>query len=100
QLIVPYGWDQPDNGARVERLGAGLCLARRDYSVQSAVDVLGRLFGDGQFAARVVEVGAQVQGEDALTVACDAIESMFTVQAPDFRTRLLGGFKVGEFEVV
>jgi UDP:flavonoid glycosyltransferase YjiC (YdhE family) len=28
QLIVPYGWDQPDNGARVVRLGVGLCLAR------------------------------------------------------------------------
>ncbi len=28
QLIVPYGWDQPDNAARVQRLGAGLTLAR------------------------------------------------------------------------
>jgi rhamnosyltransferase subunit B len=26
-LVVPYGWDQPDNAARIERLGTGLHLA-------------------------------------------------------------------------
>ena len=35
-LIVPYGWDQPDNAARVQRLGAGLHVARNKYSVERA----------------------------------------------------------------
>ena len=76
QLIVPYGWDQPDNGARVKRLGAGLCMARAAYSVQSAVAELGRLLVEPQFAARAAEVGAQIRREDALKGACDAIESV------------------------
>jgi rhamnosyltransferase subunit B len=76
QLIVPYGWDQPDNGARIERLGAGLCLARSAYSAESAAAALGQLLGDGRFAARAAEVGARIREEDALQGACDAIESV------------------------
>jgi len=36
QLIVPFGWDQPDNAMRVERLGVGIHLPRSAYSVNSA----------------------------------------------------------------
>jgi UDP:flavonoid glycosyltransferase YjiC (YdhE family) len=75
QLIVPYGWDQPDNGARVARMGVGLCLARREYSAMTAADALGRLLGDKRIAAKAAEVGMQIREEDALRVACDAIES-------------------------
>jgi rhamnosyltransferase subunit B len=82
QLIVPYGWDQPDNGLRVERLGAGLCLARSEYSVKAAGDALGRLLRDWRFAERAVEVGAQVQREDSLSLACDTIESVLALKRP------------------
>jgi rhamnosyltransferase subunit B len=82
QLIVPYGWDQPDNGARVERLGLGLCLERSAYSTQTAVDALSRLLGDAQFAARAAEIGKRVQTEDALIMACDAIEAVLTASIP------------------
>jgi rhamnosyltransferase subunit B len=74
QLIVPYGWDQPDNGMRVARLGVGLCLARSEYSVQSAGETLSLLLGDFSFAARAAEVGVRIRGEGALDAACDAIE--------------------------
>jgi rhamnosyltransferase subunit B len=76
QLIVPYGWDQPDNGARVERLGAGLCLARSAYSAQTAVAALEQLLGGHRFADRAAEVGTKVQKEDGLATACDAIEGV------------------------
>jgi rhamnosyltransferase subunit B len=76
QLIVPYGWDQPDNGARVTRMGAGLCLARSEYSTRTAVDALGRLLGDARYAAQAAEIGACIQVEGALTAACDAIEAV------------------------
>ena len=76
QLIVPYGWDQPDNGVRIERLGAGLCVARSVYSSQTAADALSRLLEDARFAARSTEIGARVQSENALTEACDAIQEM------------------------
>lgn len=76
ELIVPYGWDQPDNGARLERLGVGLCLARSDYSAETAAAALGRLLAEPGFAARAAEAGARVQCENALLLACDAIEAV------------------------
>ena len=76
QLIVPYGWDQPDNGARVERLGLGLCLERSVYSTQTSVDALSRLLGNAQFAVRAAESSTRIRSEDALTAACDAIEAV------------------------
>jgi len=75
QLIVPYAWDQPDNGARMERLGAGLCLPRADYSAETAAAALSRLLGDERFAAQSRAAGAQIQSEDALATACDAVEA-------------------------
>lgn len=76
QLIVPYGWDQPDNGSRAARLGVALCLARSEYSTQTAVEALGRLVGDGRFASRAADTASRIQAEDALTEACDAIEGV------------------------
>lgn len=72
-LFVPFGWDQPDNGFRVERLGAGLCLARKVYSVENAVSILNRLLTESRFAERVMKIGARLREEDGLTEACDAI---------------------------
>lgn len=73
-LIVPYGWDQPDNAARVERLGVGLHVARGDYSVDTATAALKSLLESSCFSARAAEVGDLVAAEDGLTStsACNA----------------------------
>jgi rhamnosyltransferase subunit B len=76
-LVVPYGWDQPDNAARIERLGSGLHLPRTDYSFETATAALERLLGEPQFATRAAEIGDHVGKEDGLALACDAIESIF-----------------------
>jgi UDP:flavonoid glycosyltransferase YjiC (YdhE family) len=76
QLIVPFGWDQPDNAARVARLGAGIHLPRSAYSVNAAVAALERLLLEKQFSNRAAQVGAGVQSEDGLTLACNAIETL------------------------
>lgn len=75
-LFVPYGWDQPDNAARVERLGIGLCLSRTDYSAGNAAERLNRLLNEPGFAARAAETGAQLRQEQGLPAACEAIESV------------------------
>jgi UDP:flavonoid glycosyltransferase YjiC (YdhE family) len=75
-LIVPYGWDQPDNAARVERLGVGLHVPRSKYSAGTAAAALERLLGDSRFAARAAQASAQMQAEDGLTAACDAIDAV------------------------
>jgi UDP:flavonoid glycosyltransferase YjiC (YdhE family) len=76
-LVVPYGWDQPDNAVRVERLGVGLHVPRDCYSSQTGTDGLQRLLSESHFATQAAEIGAQLQEEDGLTSACDAIESVF-----------------------
>lgn len=75
-LIVPYGWDQPDNALRVERLGAGLHLPRRGYSAQSAAKAIRKLIENSRFADRAAALGEEIRAEDALTTACDAIEGI------------------------
>jgi UDP:flavonoid glycosyltransferase YjiC (YdhE family) len=76
QLIVPFGWDQPDNGERVARLGAGLCLARKQYSSERATTIMARLLEDEAIRARALEAAAQIRRENAITEACDAVESI------------------------
>jgi len=78
QLIVPFGWDQPDNAARVERLGAGIHLPRSAYSVDSAATALERLLTEKRFSECAARVGEQVRAEDGLASACDAIEGLLS----------------------
>jgi len=80
-LIVPYGWDQPDNAARIVRLGVGLNVARSQYSVDTAIEALKSILESPRISARAAEVGSQVAAEDGLGSACDAIESIVQPQA-------------------
>jgi UDP:flavonoid glycosyltransferase YjiC (YdhE family) len=75
-LVVPYGWDQPDNGARIERMGIGLMLSKRRYAPEKAAMALQRLLEEEAFAARAVAVQGQVLAENAIVKACDAIDSL------------------------
>ena len=75
-LIVPYGWDQPDNALRIERSGTGLHVPRREYSVDRATLALSRLFENPQFLLRSRAAATQMRLEDGLDGACDAIESV------------------------
>jgi rhamnosyltransferase subunit B len=75
-LIVPYGWDQPDNGARVERIGVGLSLPRAKYTAATAASLLQRLIAEPRFAAQAASVATRVREEDGLTSACNAIEKV------------------------
>ncbi|HEY0378735.1 MAG TPA: glycosyltransferase [Pyrinomonadaceae bacterium] len=73
-LIVPFNHDQPDNAARVERLGVGRTLARKKYATANVVRELDRLLGDETYAERAAAVGEVVRGEDGARTAADEIE--------------------------
>jgi rhamnosyltransferase subunit B len=75
-LVVPYGWDQPDNAARIARLGTGLHVPRTAYSPETATRALQRLLHEPHFSNRAAEMANHVQEEDGLTAACNAIESL------------------------
>jgi rhamnosyltransferase subunit B len=75
-LVVPYGWDQPDNASRIERLGAGLHLPRSKYTVESAAAGIEQLLDNPRFSAVSAELASRIQGEDAIGSACDAIDAL------------------------
>jgi UDP:flavonoid glycosyltransferase YjiC (YdhE family) len=80
-LVVPYGWDQPDNAARIEKLGTGLALARASYEVGHMVAKLQKLLEDPRYATRATQVSARLADEHALTRSCDAIERLLLSRA-------------------
>ncbi len=75
-LIVPFGWDQPDNAERVQRLGIGLHLPRKHYSVTNVAAALKKLLSEPDFAQRAEDMGAKVRKEDGVVAACDAVNSV------------------------
>jgi rhamnosyltransferase subunit B len=75
-LIVPYGWDQPDNASRVQRLGVGLHVARNDYSVATAAEALAKLLQSPRFSNRAADFRTRLAAENGLVNGCTAIESL------------------------
>ena len=75
-LVMPYGQDQPDNAARVVRLGVGRTIRRERYSVDTAIEELTLLLSDRNYVERAAEIGKIVQAENGVASACDAIEEL------------------------
>ena len=73
-LVMPYSHDQPDNAARVERLGASRTISRKQYSAVRVAKQLRELLGNPNYAAKATEIGRIIQAENGVGVACDAIE--------------------------
>jgi rhamnosyltransferase subunit B len=75
-LVVPYGGDQFDNGARVERLGVGHTIRRNQYQADRVAVVLRQLLESPTYPQQAAMVGQQLQQERGVQVACDAIEKL------------------------
>lgn len=75
-LVVPYSHDQPDNAARLERLGTSRTIPRKQYSAARAVKALRELLDNPSYAAKAAEIGQLIQKEQGVRTACDAIESL------------------------
>jgi rhamnosyltransferase subunit B len=73
-VVVPYSHDQPDNAARVERLGTSRTLPRHQYSAARAAGELRDLLANPNYATKAAEVGYIIQAENGAKLACDAIE--------------------------
>ncbi len=75
-IVVPYSHDQPDNAARVERLGTSKTIRRDRYTVPKVVEALRELLNTPTYAAKAEEVGQIVRSENGVSVACDAIDRL------------------------
>ena len=74
-LVVPYGADQPDNAARVARLGVGRVLARPQYRAKRVARELAELLENSQYAERGEQLRAKIRAENGSGAACDLIEA-------------------------
>ncbi len=76
-LIMPYSHDQPDHAARIARMGIGRTISRDRYTVETATHELRALLETPSYAQKAAEVGKQVQAENGVEAACNAIEAKF-----------------------
>lgn len=74
-LVVPFSHDQPDNAARLVRLGIAASLPARRYTADRAAAALAPLLADPGFATRATAVGRAIRAEDGIAGACDAVEA-------------------------
>lgn len=82
-LVMPYSHDQPDNAARVERLGTSRTISRKQYSASRVAKELRELLDNPSYTAKAAEIGRIVQAEDGVGVACDAIENQLSTTVVD-----------------
>ncbi|MGF1494234.1 MAG: glycosyltransferase [Microcoleaceae cyanobacterium] len=73
-LIVPHTLDQPDNAARVKRMGTSRTIVRERYSASQIMKELSELMETPGYAIKAAEIGRIVQAENGAGTACDAIE--------------------------
>lgn len=74
-LIVPWAYDQPDNAARLTRMGLVRTIGRKRYTAQSAARELEQLLGDSKYRTNCERVSFQIQSEDGVETASAALES-------------------------
>ena len=75
-LVMPYNFDQPDNAARIARLGVGRVISRGSYSSARVAQHLRALLADPNYARTAADIGRQVRQEKGAEVAADAIERL------------------------
>ena len=74
-LVVPYAFDQPDNAARVERLGVARVIRRKDYEARRLTAEIDRLLSDISYGAAALKISRRMAEEDGVRSACDAIDN-------------------------
>lgn len=76
QLIQPYAFDQFDNGARIEQLGAGRTLTRRSFRVPIIAGHLQDLLSSQEVATACHSFKNAFNGINPLAESCILIERM------------------------
>ncbi len=74
QLVVPLGFDQFDNAARVTALGAGTSTTAKRYRARTAAVALRGLIGDAHAHRAACAAAERIDGAAAAAVAARAIE--------------------------
>ena len=81
QLVVPHMADQPDNAARIQRLGVGRTIPAKAFTASSATAALAALLADSRCRAEAQRIGDIVAAEDGAAAAAGAIEAVARVRS-------------------
>jgi UDP:flavonoid glycosyltransferase YjiC (YdhE family) len=73
-LVVPHGFDQPDNAARLQRLGVAEVLPAARYGENRAAPLLKRLLADNTYIQQGGICAASSRAERGASTAADIIE--------------------------
>ena len=79
-IVVPYCNDQPDNGARVRRLGAGRVIPRRKYRAERVAKELEILLSDEGYRETATQVAREMARENGVLTACEGLEALIAQQ--------------------
>jgi rhamnosyltransferase subunit B len=79
-LIMPYCDDQPDNAARMERLGTSRTISRQEYKAARVAQELQEILENPKYATKAAEVALIIQAEDGVNLACDEIIKQLTIK--------------------
>ena len=75
-LIMPYSHDQPDNARRMRRLGVSRTIQKAAYKPARVARKLAAMLEKPKFAEHAATVATQLQGENGVKTACDALEAL------------------------
>jgi MGT family glycosyltransferase len=75
-IVLPLFWDQYDNAARVDELGAGVRLDTYRFGDEEILAAIDRLLGDDELRGELDRRGAEIRSRDGVTRAADLIEAV------------------------
>jgi UDP:flavonoid glycosyltransferase YjiC (YdhE family) len=78
QLVTPHMADQPDNAARLKRLGVAAVLAPKRYAAASAAKAISALIDRADYTAKAGQVALTVASEQGAETAADAVETVLS----------------------
>jgi UDP:flavonoid glycosyltransferase YjiC (YdhE family) len=76
QLVMPLGFDQFDNAARLERLGVGATLTPRALCGPAVADQLARLLNSSTVARACQNAAARLRKDEREDAACREVEEL------------------------
>jgi len=80
QLIMPMGFDQPDNVTRLMQLGVGDGIVRSKFKATRVADTLSRLLNDNRVNNAASRYAEQVASDPTLDTAAQIAEAAFHKQ--------------------
>lgn len=80
-LIIPFGYDQPDNAERLRRLGVARTIRRHNVSQKTLAAGLRKILFDPSLATRAKELSRQIRPEADTAASLDALERLVGIQA-------------------